>query len=206
MMDVKLLNIDGSAASVVASDAVFGREYNEALIHQVVVAYQANARSGDRAQKTRQAVHHSTKKPWAQKGTGRARAGMTSSPIWRGGGRAHPNSPDENFSQKVNRKMHRAALCSIYSQLVRDQRLVVVESFAVDSPKTKVVADKLKNLGLTSTLIITDDYNENLYLATRNLINVEVLEPKHVDPLSLLFYKKVVVTKGAVAQIEEILS
>lgn len=205
-MDVKLLNIDGSAASVVASDAVFGREYNEALIHQVVVAYQANARSGDRAQKTRQAVRHSTKKPWAQKGTGRARAGMTSSPIWRGGGRAHPNSPDENFSQKVNRKMHRAALCSIYSQLVRDQRLVVVESFAVDSPKTKVVADKLKNLGLTSTLIITDDYNENLYLATRNLINVEVLEPKHVDPLSLLFYKKVVVTKGAVVQIEEILS
>ena len=176
------------------------------MIHQIVVAYQANARAGDRAQKTRRQVKHSTKKPWAQKGTGRARAGMTSSPIWRGGGRAHPNSPDENFSQKVNRKMQRAAMSSIYSQLVRDDRLVVVEDFKLDSPKTKVAADKLKALGLTSTLIITDDYSENLYLATRNLINVEVLEPKHVDPMSLLFYKKVVVTKGAVAQIEEILS
>ena len=131
---------------------------------------------------------------------------MTSSPIWRGGGRAHPNSPDENFTQKVNRKMQRAAMSSIYSQLVRDDRLVVVEDFKLDSPKTKVVADKLKALGLTSTLIITDDYSENLYLATRNLINVEVLEPKHVDPLSLLYYGKVVVTKAAVAQIEEILS
>lgn len=201
-MDIKLL----TGGSVAASDAVFGREYNEALIHQIVVAYQANARAGDRAQKTRRQVKHSTKKPWAQKGTGRARAGMTSSPIWRGGGRAHPNSPDENFSQKVNRKMQRAAMSSIYSQLVRDDRLVVVEDFKLDSPKTKVAADKLKALGLTSTLIITDDYSENLYLATRNLINVEVLEPKHVDPMSLLFYKKVVVTKGAVAQIEEILS
>ena len=205
-MDIKLLNVDGSASAVAASEAVFGREYNEALIHQIVVAYQANARAGDRAQKTRRQVKHSTKKPWAQKGTGRARAGMTSSPVWRGGGRAHPSSPDENFSQKVNRKMQRAALCSIYSQLVRDQRLVVVDTFAVATPKTKEVADKLKGLGLTSTLIITDDFNENLYLATRNLINVEVLEPKHVDPLSLLFYKKIVVTKGAVAQIEEILS
>ena len=201
-MDIKLL----TGGSVAASDAVFGREYNEALIHQIVVAYQANARAGDRAQKTRRQVKHSTKKPWAQKGTGRARAGMTSSPIWRGGGRAHPNSPDENFSQKVNRKMQRAAMSSIYSQLVRDDRLVVVEDFKLDSPKTKVAADKLKELGLTSTLIITDDYSENLYLATRNLINVEVLEPKHVDPLSLLHYKKIVVTKGAVAQIEEILS
>ncbi|MGL4768046.1 MAG: 50S ribosomal protein L4 [Formosimonas sp.] len=201
-MDIKLL----TGGSVAASDAVFGREYNEALIHQIVVAYQANARQGDRAQKTRRQVKHSTKKPWAQKGTGRARAGMTSSPVWRGGGRAHPNSPDENFSQKVNRKMQRAAMSSIYSQLVRDDRLVVVEDFKLDSPKTKVAADKLKALGLTSTLIITDDYSENLYLATRNLINVEVLEPKHVDPMSLLYYKKVVVTKAAVAQIEEILS
>ena len=202
-MDIKLLSGTGTVS---ASDAVFGREYNEALIHQIVVAYQANARSGDRAQKTRRQVKHSTKKPWAQKGTGRARAGMTSSPIWRGGGRAHPNSPDENFTQKVNRKMQRAAMSSIYSQLGRDDRLVVVEDFKLDSPKTKVVADKLKALGLTSTLIITDDYSENLYLATRNLINVEVLEPKHVDPLSLLYYGKVVVTKAAVAQIEEILS
>jgi large subunit ribosomal protein L4 len=201
-MDIKLLE----GGSVAASDAVFGRDYNEALIHQIVVAYQANARSGNRAQKNRETVKHSTKKPWAQKGTGRARSGMTSSPIWRGGGRAFPNSPDENFTQKVNRKMHRAALCSILSQLVRDERLVVVDNFAVEAPKTKLVSDKLKSMGLTSTLIITDDFSDNLFLATRNLVNVMVLEPKHVDPLSLLYYGKIVVTKGAVAQIEEILS
>ncbi|GHA76869.1 50S ribosomal protein L4 [Formosimonas limnophila] len=201
-MDIKLLE----GGSVAASDAVFGRDYNEALIHQVVVAYQANARSGNRAQKSRETVKHSTKKPWRQKGTGRARSGMTSSPIWRGGGRAFPNSPDENFTQKVNRKMHRAALCSIFSQLVRDDRLVVVENFVVEAPKTKLVSDKLKSMGLTSTLIITDDFSDNLFLATRNLVNVMVLEPKHVDPLSLLYFGKVVVTKGAVAQIEEILS
>ena len=201
-MDIKLLE----GGSVAASDAVFGRDYNEALIHQIVIAYQANARSGNRAQKNRETVKHSTKKPWAQKGTGRARSGMTSSPIWRGGGRAFPNSPDENFTQKVNRKMHRAALCSILSQLVRDERLVVVDNFAIEAPKTKMVSDKLKSMGLTSTLIITDDFSDNLFLATRNLVNVMVLEPKHVDPLSLLYYGKIVVTKGAVAQIEEILS
>jgi large subunit ribosomal protein L4 len=201
-MDIKLLE----GGSVAASDAVFGRDYNEALIHQIVIAYQANARSGNRAQKNRETVKHSTKKPWAQKGTGRARSGMTSSPIWRGGGRAFPNSPDENFTQKVNRKMHRAALCSILSQLVRDERLVVVDKFAIEAPKTKMVSDKLKSMGLTSTLIITDDFSDNLFLATRNLVNVMVLEPKHVDPLSLLYYGKIVVTKGAVAQIEEILS
>lgn len=201
-MDVKLLE----GGQVAVSDAVFGREYNEALIHQIVVAYQANARSGDRAQKNRESVKHSTKKPWRQKGTGRARSGMTSSPIWRGGGRAFPNSPDENFTQKVNRKMHRAALCSIYSQLLRDERLVVVEDFAVDAPKTKLVADKLKGLGLESVMIITHDYSDNLFLAARNLPHVYVCEPKYADPLSLLHYKKIVVTKGAVAQIEEILS
>jgi large subunit ribosomal protein L4 len=206
-MDIKLLNAQGQeSASIAASDAVFGREYNEALIHQIVVAYQANARSGNRAQKTREQVKHSTKKPWAQKGTGRARSGMTSSPIWRGGGRAFPSSPEENFTQKVNRKMHRAALCSIYSQLVRDARLVAVEDFAIDAPKTKLVADRLKGLGLESVMIITDDYSENLFLASRNLPHVYVCEAKYADPLSLLHYKKIVVTKGAMAQIEEILS
>ena len=206
-MDIKLLNAQGQeSASIAASDAVFGREYNEALIHQIVVAYQANARSGNRAQKNREQVKHSTKKPWAQKGTGRARSGMTSSPIWRGGGRAFPNSPEENFTQKVNRKMHRAALCSIYSQLVRDARLVAVEDFVVDAPKTKLVADRLKGLGLDSVMIITDDYSENLFLASRNLPHVYVCEAKYADPLSLLHYKKIVVTKGAMAQIEEILS
>lgn len=205
-MDIQLFNAQGQAGSVAASDAVFGREYNEALIHQIVVAYQANARSGNRQQKDRQTVKHSTKKPWAQKGTGRARSGMTSSPIWRGGGRAFPNSPDENFTQKVNRKMHRAAMCSILSQLAREGRLVVVEDFAVEAPKTKLVADKLKALGADSAMIITADYSENLFLAARNLVNVYVCEPKHADPLSLLFYGKVLVTKAAVAQIEEILS
>ncbi len=201
-MDIKLL--EGGAVTV--SEAVFGREYNEALIHQIVVAYQANARSGNRAQKNRETVKHSTKKPWRQKGTGRARSGMTSSPIWRGGGRAFPNSPEENFTQKINRKMHRAALCSIYSQLVREERLSVVENFAIEAPKTKLVADKLKSMGLESVMIVTDDFSENLFLASRNLPHVYVCEAKHVDPLSLLFYKKVLVTKGAVAQIEEILS
>ena len=205
-MDIQLFNAQGQAGSVAASDAVFGREYNEALIHQIVVAYQANARSGNRQQKDRQTVKHSTKKPWAQKGTGRARSGMTSSPIWRGGGRAFPNSPDENFTQKVNRKMHRAAMCSILSQLAREGRLVVVEDFAVEAPKTKLVADKLKALGTDSAMIITADYSENLFLAARNLVNVYVCEPKHADPLSSLFYGKVLVTKAAVAQIEEILS
>ena len=205
-MDIQLFNAQGQAGSVAASDAVFGREYNEALIHQIVVAYQANARSGNRQQKDRQTVKHSTKKPWAQKGTGRARSGMTSSPIWRGGGRAFPNSPDENFTQKVNRKMHRAAMCSILSQLAREGRLVVVDDFAVEAPKTKLVADKLKALGTDSAMIITADYSENLFLAARNLVNVYVCEPKHADPLSLLFYGKVLVTKAAVAQIEEILS
>src|SRR6202012_6189710 len=148
IMELKLLNEQGQeGAGVNASDVVFGRDYNEALIHQIVVAYQANARSGNRKQKDREEVHHSTKKPWRQKGTGRARSGMTSSPIWRGGGRAFPNSPDENFSHKVNKKMYRAGMCSILSQLAREGRLNVVESLALEAPKTKLLAAKLKQMG-----------------------------------------------------------
>ena len=199
------LNVNGAAAIEVC-ERTFGGEYNETLIHQAVVAFMAGGRQGSKQQNTRSEVRGGGKKPWRQKGTGRARSGMTSSPIWRGGGRAFPNSPEENFSQKVNRKMHRAALCSIYSQLVRDDRLVVVEDFVVEAPKTKLVADKLKAMGVESVMIITDDYSENLFLASRNLPHVYVCEAKYADPLSLLFYKKVVVTKGAVAQIEEILS
>src|SRR4051812_42160896 len=166
MMELKLLNDQGqSTASVSASDAAFGREYNEALVHQVVTAYMANARSGTRAQKDRGTVKHSTKKPWRQKGTGRARAGMTSSPLWRGGGRTFPNSPDENFSHKVNRKMFRAGLSSILSQLAREERLVVVDSFTVDTPKTKILAQKLKGMGLENVLIITDALDDNLTLS-----------------------------------------
>ena len=205
-MDLQLLNDQGqSDATFAAPDTVFGRDYNEALIHQIVVAFQANARSGNRAQKDRAEVKHSTKKPWRQKGTGRARAGMTSSPIWRGGGRTFPNSPDENFSQKVNKKMYRAGLRSILSQLAREGRISVVENFALDTPKTRDAAAKLKVLGLESVLIITDAVDENVYLATRNLPHVAVVEPRYADPLSLIHYKKVVITKQAIAQFEELL-
>lgn len=207
-MELKLLNADGqSASNVAAPDAIFGRDYNEALIHQVVVAYQANARSGNRKQLGRDEVHHTTKKPWRQKGTGRARAGMSSSPLWRGGGRAFPNSPDENFSHKVNKKMYRAGICSILSQLAREGRLNVVDSLTVDAPKTKLLSEKLKTMGcLDSVLIITEDFNENLMLAARNLVNVLVVEPRYADPVSLVFYKKVLITKAALTKIEEMLA
>lgn len=205
-MELKLINEQGQAGSTVSvSDGLFGREYNESLVHQVVVAYQANARSGNRAQLTRSEVRHSTKKPWRQKGTGRARIGTTASPLWRSGGRAFPNSPDENFSHKVNRKMYRAGIAAILSQLAREDRLTVVESFTVDAPKTKLVAKKLKDLGIESALVVTDDLSDNLMLAARNLPNVMVLEPKHADPLSLIRFPRVLMTKGAVAKLEELL-
>ena len=205
-MELKLINEQGlSSATLSASDALFGRDYNEALIHQVVVAYQANARSGNRAQKDREQVKHSTKKPFRQKGTGRARAGMTSSPLWRGGGRIFPNSPDENFTQKVNRKMYRAGLASILSQLAREDRLAVVEDFSMDTPKTKLLAQRLKGMGLDSVLVVTDTLEENLYLASRNLPRVLVLEVSETDPLSLIRFPKVLLTKSAVAKMEEML-
>ncbi|HZH57047.1 MAG TPA: 50S ribosomal protein L4, partial [Burkholderiaceae bacterium] len=191
-MELKLLNDQGQAASTVAApDTVFGREFNEALVHQIVVAYQANARGGNRAQKDRATVKHSTRKPWRQKGTGRARAGMTSSPLWRGGGRAFPSSPEENFSHKVNKKMYRAGIRAILSQLAREDRIAVVDTFTLEAPKTKLAATKLKNMGLDSVLIITDELDENVYLATRNLPHVAVVEPRYADPLSLIHYKKV---------------
>jgi len=206
-MELKLLNAQGqSSSNVAAPDTIFGRDYNEALIHQVVVAYQANARSGNRKQKDREEVSHTTKKPWRQKGTGRARAGMSSSPIWRGGGRAFPNSPDENFSHKVNKKMYRAGICSILSQLARDGRLSVIEELSVEAPKTKLLAQKLKNMGLDSVLVITDSLDENLMLAARNLPNVLVVEPRQADPMSLVFFKKVLITRPALAKIEEMLA
>lgn len=205
-MELKLINEQGQAAtSMNVSDSLFGREYNEALIHQVVVAFQANARSGNRAQMTRAEVRHSTKKPWRQKGTGRARIGMTSSPLWRGGGRAFPNKPEENFSHKVNRKMYRAGIAAILSQLAREDRLTVVESFTVNAPKTKLVVEKLKNMGIESALIVTDDLDDNLMLASRNLPNLLVTEPKYADPLSLIRFPRVIVTKAAVAKLEEML-
>jgi large subunit ribosomal protein L4 len=203
-MQLELLNEQGQAASKFdAPETVFGRDYNEDLVHQIVVAYQANARQGTRAQKDREQVKHSTKKPFKQKGTGRARAGMTSSPLWRGGGRIFPNLPDENFGHKVNKKMYRAGMASILSQLAREGRLAVVESLTVDSPKTKALADKFKAMNLQSVMVIADEVDENLYLASRNLANVLVVEPRYADPLSLVHYKKVLVTKAAVDKLKE---
>ena len=203
-MQLELLNDQGQAtAKFDAPDTVFARDYNEALVHQVVVAYQANARQGTRAQKNREAVHHSTKKPWRQKGTGRARAGSTSSPLWRGGGRTFPNKADENFSHKVNKKMYRAGMAAILSQLARDGRLCVVESMSIEAPKTKLLAAKFKAMGLDSVLVIADTVDENMALASRNLPNVLVIEPRYADPLSLVFYKKVLVTKAAIEQLKE---
>ena len=204
-MELKLINDQGqSTASVSASDAAFGREYNESLVHQVLTAYLANARSGTRAQKDRGEVKHSTKKPWNQKGTGRARAGMTSSPLWRGGGRIFPNRPDENFSHKLNRKMFRAGLSSILSQLAREERLSVVDTFTVDSPKTKQLAQKLKNMGLERVLIITDAVDENLMLSSRNLPHVSVVTAAGADPVSLIHADRVIVTRNAVTKLEEL--
>jgi large subunit ribosomal protein L4 len=206
MMEIKLLQDNGQlGAGVQASPEVFEREYNEALVHQVVVAYQANARSGNRAQKDREQVKHSTKKPWCQKGTGRARAGMTSSPLWRGGGRIFPNSPEENFTHKVNKKMYRAGMRSILSQLAREGRLNVVDQFSLDAPKTKLLAEKVKGMGLESVLIILDEVSENLYLASRNLHKISIVEPQHADPLSLVQFQKVLVSKSAIAKMEELL-
>jgi len=206
-MELKLVGKDGgsSGGTLNANDAVFGRDYNEALVHQVVVAFQANARIGSRAQKDRGAVNHSTKKPWRQKGTGRARAGMTSSPLWRGGGKIFPNSPDENFTHKVNRKMYRAGMASILSQLAREDRIRVVDEFKVDAPKTKMLAQKVKALGFDEVLVLTDELDQNLMLSSRNLTNVQVMSVRNANPLALVRSARVLLTKSALAKLEELL-
>ena len=204
-MQLELLNEQGQAAAQFdAPETVFGRAYNEDLNHQLVTAYRANGRQGTRAQKDRQQVKHSTKKPFKQKGTGNARAGMTSSPLWRGGGRVFPNLPEENFTQKINKKMYRAGMAAILSQLAREGRLAVVDSLKVDSPKTKALADKFKAMNLqSSVMVIAEEVDENLYLASRNLKNVFVVEPRYADPVSLIQFKKVLVTKGAIDKLKE---
>jgi large subunit ribosomal protein L4 len=206
-MELKLIDAKGlSASTVAASDALFGRAYNEPLIHQVVTAYQANARQGTRAQKGRSEIAKSTRKPWRQKGTGRARAGMASSPLWRGGGRIFPSSPDENFTQKLNRKMYRAGVASILSQLAREDRLKVVESFILDAPKTKLFVQKVTDMGVAdSLLLITDQLDDNLVLSSRNLPNVLVLEVAEADPVSLIRFQNVILTRKAVSKFEEML-
>jgi large subunit ribosomal protein L4 len=202
-MELKLIGNGGGTLK--ANDAVFGRDYNESLVHQVVVAFQANARIGSRAQKDRGAVNHSTKKPWRQKGTGRARAGMTSSPLWRGGGKIFPNSPDENFSQKVNRKMYRAGMASILSQLAREDRIRVVEEFKVDAPKTKMLAQKVKAMGFDEVLVLTDELDQNLVLSSRNLTNVQVMSVRNANPLALVRSATVLLTRSGLAKLEELL-
>jgi large subunit ribosomal protein L4 len=206
-MELQVINEQGKpTAKVAASDDAFGRDFNEALVHQVLVAYLANARLGTRKQLGRSEVNKSKKKPWKQKGTGRARAGKASSPLWRGGGKIFPNLPDENFSQKVNRKMFRAGVSSILSQLAREDRLSVVEKFTVDAPKTKLLVAKLKGMGLDDVLIITDSLDDNLRLSSRNVPGVEVVTVGRADPITLMRHAKVLITKGAVAKIEEMLS
>jgi large subunit ribosomal protein L4 len=201
-MELKMVGTGGTQK---AEDAIFAREFNESLVHQLVIAYQANSRLGTRAQKDRGAVRHSTRKPWRQKGTGRARAGMTSSPLWRGGGKIFPNSPDENFSQKINRKMYRAGICSILSQLAREDRIRVVDELRIDEPKTKLLAQKLKSMGLEQVLVITDEIDRNLTLSSRNLADVEVMSARQANPVSLVRHPNVLLTKAALAKLEELL-
>jgi large subunit ribosomal protein L4 len=206
-MELQLINEQGKpTAKMPASDTAFAREYNEALVHQVVTAILANARQGTRKQLARGEVNKSNKKPWKQKGTGRARAGRASSPLWRGGGKVFPNLPEENFSQKLNRKMYRAGLSSILSQLAREERLAVVEKFTLDAPKTKQLVSKLKGMGLEDVLIVTDSLDDNLVLSSRNLPRVGVVTVSHADPLTLLRHAKVLITKGAVMKFEEMLA
>src|SRR5918997_4569838 len=202
-MELKIVGDKGG--TVQATDALFARDFNEPLVHQLVVAYQANARVGSRAQKDRGAVNHSTKKPWRQKGTGRARAGMTSSPLWRGCGKIFPNSPDENFSHKVNRKMYRAGMAAILSQLAREDRIRVVEEFKVDAPKTKMLAQKVKDMGFDEVLVLTDEVDQNLLLSARNLANVQVMSVRNANPLALVRSARVLLTKSGLAKLEELL-
>src|SRR5262245_27535919 len=204
-MELKTINDKGAAGTIKASDEVFARDFNEALVHQVVVAFQANARIGSRAQKDRGEVNHSTKKPWRQKGTGRARAGMTSSPLWRGGGKIFPNRTDENFSHKVNRKMYRAGMASILSQLAREDRIRVVDEFKVDAPKTKLLAQKVKAMGFDEVLVLTEEGDQNLLLSSRNLDNVQVMAVRNANPVALVRCAQVLLTKGAMARLEELL-
>lgn len=205
-MELKLIGKKNQAESIVVSDVLFNRDYNEALVHQVVTSYLSNARGATRAQKGRSDVAKSTRKPWRQKGTGRARAGMASSPIWRGGGKIFPNNPDENFKKKLNKKMYRAGMSVILSQLIRDGRLLATDTFNVDTHKTKDLSIKLKEIGLDEVLVIIHEINENLYLSSRNIPHVAVVEVNDVDPVSLLKFEKILITMDSLKKFEELLS
>lgn len=206
-MELKLIGKENQKTeNITVSDELFNRDYNEALVHQVITSYLSNARSATRAQKGRSDVAKSTRKPWRQKGTGRARAGMASSPIWRGGGKIFPNSPDENFRKKLNKKMYRAGISVILSQLIRDERLLVTDQFNVDTPKTKKLSEKLKVLGLNEVMVITHQMDDNLYLSSRNIPRVAVVEVKNVDPVSLLRFDKILITTEGIKKFEELLA
>ncbi|KAA0013227.1 50S ribosomal protein L4 [Billgrantia pellis] len=196
------LNLAAGAGTVEVADATFGKEFNEALVHQVVTAYLAGGRQGTRAQKNRSDVRGGGKKPWRQKGTGRARAGTIRSPLWRSGGVTFAARPQDH-SQKVNRKMYRAAMRSILSELVRQERLVAIDAFTVDAPKTKQLVAKLGELGLEKALIVTEEVDEKLYLAARNIPNVDVVDVAAADPVSLIAFDKVLVTVSALRKFEE---
>ncbi|MGE4501580.1 MAG: 50S ribosomal protein L4 [Thiomicrospira sp.] len=203
-MELKMIELatGNEAGKMAVSEAVFGVDFNESLVHQVVVAYMAGARSGTKKQKTRSEVRGGGIKPWRQKGTGRARAGTIRSPLWVGGGRAFPGQ-NRDFSQKVNKKMYRGAMRSILSELNRSNRLIVVDDFKVDAPKTKQLKAKLEKLGLKDALIVTEAFDEYLYLSARNVYHVDVSDVLSIDPLSLVGFQNVVVTQGAIKQLEE---
>lgn len=198
------LTITGSGKGISVSDAAFAKDFNESLVHQVVTAYMAAGRQGAKAQKTRSEVRGGGKKPWRQKGTGRARAGTIRSPIWRAGGVTFAAKP-RGFEQKVNRKMYRAAMCSIFSELVRQERLVLVDDFTIDAPKTKAFTSKLADLGVSNALILTESLEQNLHLASRNVPHVDVRDVAGLDPVSLVGFEKIVVTVPALKKIEEML-
>lgn len=204
-MELNVVAANGSASKVEVSEGTFGTQFNADLVHQAVVAFMANARQSTKAQKTRSEVSGGGKKPWRQKGTGRARAGTIRSPLWRSGGITFAARPDRNHTQKLNKKMYRAAMRSIVSELARQDRLLVVESFDLDAPKTKGLVDKLGGLGLQDVLIVSDEISQNLYLSSRNLHRVDVCDTAAIDPVSLLRHEKVVMTVSAVKQIEEML-
>ncbi len=206
-MELNLMTASGNASkkTVEVSEVNFGKEFNEALVHQVVNAYLAGARAGTRAHKNRHDVSGGGTKPWRQKGTGRARAGTIRSPLWRSGGKTFAATP-QDWSQKVNRKMYRGAMRAIFSELLRQERLLIVEKFEMEVPKTKELVGKLKTLGLDDVLIISDNLDENLYLASRNLYNVGVCDVTAIDPVSLIRYKKVLLTVPALQKIEEMLA
>jgi large subunit ribosomal protein L4 len=198
------LTITGSGQGITVSDATFAKDFNEALVHQVVVAYMAAGRQGTKAQKTRSEVRGGGKKPWRQKGTGRARAGTIRSPIWRSGGVTFAAKP-RSYEQKVNRKMYRAAMRSILSELVRQERLIVVDDFSIDTPKTKAFTAKLADMGLSNVLILSENLDQNLHLASRNVPHVDVRDVAGLDPVSLVAHEKIVVTVPALKKIEEML-